>query len=62
MALPPIHGQLNYKPALETSTGGAQARAFKDRKKETSYDHTPDTTDPEAFESLQELKRERGLL
>ncbi len=60
MALPPIHGQQNFKPATETSTGGALARKFKQRKKDSAKggEYTPH---PEALASLEELKRERGL-
>ena len=63
MALPPIHGMQNYRPNLNTATGGAEARAFKERKHHSSEDtdlnYEPNS---EALASLMELKRERGLI
>lgn len=62
MALPPMHGQQNFKPALATGTGGAYARKFKSRKKEAHQQHEGrDKPNAEALASLAKLKRERGL-
>jgi len=62
MALPPIHGQQNFRPGLETGTGGAYARKFKSRKKETHHEcEEAGRPNAEALASLAELKKERGF-
>lgn len=62
MALPPVGGQQAYKPATETATGGAYARKFKEQKKGAISDSKSYEPNKEAMASLEELKRERGIV